>query len=51
MTYEIDRQIGAIERGEIVVNETRSWDVSSKTTVPMRDKEEKQVGGNMFFKI
>lgn len=43
VSYEIDRQIHAIEKGETVVNETRAWNVGSKTTVPMRDKEEKQV--------
>lgn len=41
--YEIDRQIKLLESGGQVVNETRNWDAISKTTVPMRDKEEQQV--------
>lgn len=42
--YEIERQIGVLEMGGCIVNETRAWDAASKTTVPMRDKEEQQVG-------
>lgn len=41
--YEIDRQVKILEAGGIVVNETRAWDADSRQTVPMRDKEEKQV--------
>ncbi|XP_058797037.1 glutamyl-tRNA(Gln) amidotransferase subunit B, mitochondrial isoform X2 [Phymastichus coffea] len=40
--YEIKRQIILREKGEIIVNETRSWDTVNKKTVAMRDKEEKQ---------
>jgi aspartyl-tRNA(Asn)/glutamyl-tRNA(Gln) amidotransferase subunit B len=40
--YEIERQIIVrSERGKIE-NETRSYDVNSKKTLPMRDKEMKQ---------
>lgn len=41
--YEIDRQIKVLEAGGVIINETRAWDADSKQTVPMRDKEEKQV--------
>jgi aspartyl-tRNA(Asn)/glutamyl-tRNA(Gln) amidotransferase subunit B len=41
--YEIDRQVKVLEGGEVIINETRAWDAYSKQTVPMRDKEEKQV--------
>jgi len=41
--YEIDRQVKILEAGGVVVNETRAWDADSRQTVPMRDKEEKQV--------
>jgi aspartyl-tRNA(Asn)/glutamyl-tRNA(Gln) amidotransferase subunit B len=41
--YEIDRQIKILGGGGIIVNETRAWDADSRQTVPMRDKEEKQV--------
>nr|XP_023028739.1 glutamyl-tRNA(Gln) amidotransferase subunit B, mitochondrial [Leptinotarsa decemlineata] len=37
--YEIKRQIKVRESGKPIVNETRSWDPSTKTTVAMRDKE------------
>ncbi|GJQ82714.1 hypothetical protein Trydic_g19724 [Trypoxylus dichotomus] len=40
--YEIERQIKVLESGGKIVNETRAWDANSKTTVPMRDKEEEQ---------
>lgn len=40
--YEIKRQNNLLSNGLAVVNETRSWDVESGETVPMRDKEEKQ---------
>lgn len=41
--YEIDRQVKTLEAGGVIVNETRAWDADSRQTVPMRDKEEKQV--------
>lgn len=41
--YEIDRQVKVLEAGGVIINETRAWDADSKQTVPMRDKEEKQV--------
>lgn len=41
--YEIQRQIEVLEGGDIVRNETRAWDAETKTTLPMRDKEEKTV--------
>lgn len=39
ISYEISRQIAAKNRGDTIVNETRSWDAVTKTTIPMRDKE------------
>lgn len=45
--YEIQRQRQVLEQGGRVVNETRSWDADNNCTVPMRDKEMKQVG--LFF--
>lgn len=41
--FEVERQIQELEKGSIIVNETRSYDAETKQTVPMRDKEEKQV--------
>lgn len=41
--YEVQRQIEVLENGEIVKNETRAWDAETKSTLPMRDKEEKTV--------
>lgn len=41
--YEIKRQIEVLENQDVVRNETRAWDAETKTTVPMRDKEEKTV--------
>ncbi len=38
--YEVKRQIELLERGEKVVQETRSWDVKEHKTVPLRSKEE-----------
>jgi aspartyl-tRNA(Asn)/glutamyl-tRNA(Gln) amidotransferase subunit B len=38
--HEIDRQSGAILRGERIVMETRLWDVAAGRTVSMRGKEE-----------
>ncbi|CAL8331330.1 unnamed protein product [Lota lota] len=37
--YEIQRQIESLERGEAVLNETRTYDSKSGHTIPMRDKE------------
>ncbi|XP_018325252.1 glutamyl-tRNA(Gln) amidotransferase subunit B, mitochondrial [Agrilus planipennis] len=42
VTYEIQRQIDTINAGGSVTNETRAWNAVHKTTVGMRDKEEKQ---------
>ena len=39
--FEISRQIGELEEGREIENETRSFDAVSKRTVPMRDKEVK----------
>lgn len=41
--FEIARQISLLEKGQVVVNETRSWDAEGSRTVAMRDKEELQV--------
>ncbi len=40
LTYEIQRQAGALDAGELVVQETRLWDLKSFKTVSMRSKEE-----------
>ncbi|NIO17533.1 MAG: Asp-tRNA(Asn)/Glu-tRNA(Gln) amidotransferase subunit GatB [Deltaproteobacteria bacterium] len=40
LEYEIGRQIGAIEEGGQVIQETRLWDVAAEKTVSMRTKEE-----------
>ncbi|KAG7314171.1 hypothetical protein KOW79_022667 [Hemibagrus wyckioides] len=37
--YEIQRQFEVLESGGTVLNETRSFDSKTGTTVPMRDKE------------
>ncbi|XP_022594018.1 glutamyl-tRNA(Gln) amidotransferase subunit B, mitochondrial isoform X2 [Seriola dumerili] len=37
--YEIQRQIGVLQRGGTVQNETRAYDSKSGETIPMRDKE------------
>lgn len=37
--FEIARHIEVIESGEKIVNETRSWDDETGTTIRMRDKE------------
>lgn len=47
--YEIKRQINVLESGHEIVNETRSWDAENSQTVPMRDKEEKQVSDENVF--
>ncbi len=38
--YEIERQVGVIESGGTVVQESRLWDTPSGRTVSMRSKEE-----------
>jgi len=40
LEYEIKRQIGALQDGEKVVQETRLWDTDQNITVSMRGKEE-----------
>ena len=40
--YEIGRQIGVLETGGVVENETMSFDAVTKETLTMRDKEKKQ---------
>jgi len=37
--YEIDRQIEAIEKGELIVQETRLWEEATQRTISMRKKE------------
>lgn len=39
VAFEIERQIGVKDKGGRIINETRSWDATTKTTIPMRDKE------------
>lgn len=41
--YEIQRQMKLLNKGQSIVNETRAWDANTKTTLPMRDKEQQQV--------
>jgi aspartyl-tRNA(Asn)/glutamyl-tRNA(Gln) amidotransferase subunit B len=38
--YEADRQIRMLEKGEPVMQQTKSFDAGSGTTFPIRDKEE-----------
>ncbi len=38
--YEIERQIDCIERGEKIIQETRSWNSAKGFTEPMRAKEQ-----------
>lgn len=40
LEYEISRQIGVVESGDTVVQETRLWDSGRGVTVSMRSKEE-----------
>lgn len=40
INYEIDRQIGLLEKGETPVQETRSWNEAKAITIPRRRKEE-----------
>jgi aspartyl-tRNA(Asn)/glutamyl-tRNA(Gln) amidotransferase subunit B len=39
LEYEIERQIGVLESGGTVVQETRLWNVAAGRTEPMRSKE------------
>ena len=39
LEYEIERQVGVLETGGTVVQETRLWNVSAGRTEPMRSKE------------
>ncbi len=38
--YEIERQIGLVEKGERVIQQTLLWDTKNKVSMPMRSKEE-----------
>jgi len=38
--YEVDRQIGLLEKGQPIVQETRGWDDAKQRTVTQRTKEE-----------
>ncbi|HEX5938572.1 MAG TPA: Asp-tRNA(Asn)/Glu-tRNA(Gln) amidotransferase subunit GatB [Actinomycetota bacterium] len=40
LSFEVDRQIAALEAGDPLVQETRHWDEDSGTTKTMRSKEE-----------
>jgi aspartyl-tRNA(Asn)/glutamyl-tRNA(Gln) amidotransferase subunit B len=40
LAYEVDRQVGVLESGARVVQETRLWDSTKKRTRSMRSKEE-----------
>lgn len=42
VAHEIDRQIGVVESGGAVVQETRHWNEGSGTTSSMRSKEESE---------
>lgn len=39
INYESGRQMQCVDRGEALVQETRTWDVAKGKTAPMRDKE------------
>ena len=39
LEYEIERQIGVLESGGKIVQETRLWNVAAGRTEPMRSKE------------
>ncbi|WP_018613106.1 Asp-tRNA(Asn)/Glu-tRNA(Gln) amidotransferase subunit GatB [Segetibacter koreensis] len=38
--YEIDRMIAMVEKGETIIQQTRSFDAATDTTFAIRDKEE-----------
>ena len=38
--FEIDRLIGLVEKGETIIQQTRSFDASNDTTFSIRDKED-----------
>ncbi|NLT96411.1 MAG: Asp-tRNA(Asn)/Glu-tRNA(Gln) amidotransferase subunit GatB, partial [Clostridia bacterium] len=38
--YEINRQIEAVQNGEEIIQETRTWDENKGITLPLRSKEE-----------
>ena len=38
--YEIERQIGVVEEGGKVIQQTRLWDTKNRVSQPMRSKEE-----------
>ena len=40
LEFEIARQIGVVERGGTIVQETRLWDAAARETFPMRSKED-----------
>lgn len=41
--YEINRHISILEANGEMFNETRAWDAVNKKTIPMREKEGKEV--------
>lgn len=49
--FEIERQIKILESGGNVNNETRSFDILTKETVGMRDKEVVQVSNEVTRKF
>lgn len=51
--FEIERQIEMLESGGNVSNETRSFNVLTRETVSMRDKEDIQVSNevNRIFQL
>ena len=48
--HEIKRQISILNSGGEVINETRSFDTEEEITLPMRDKEQKQVILNLLYR-
>lgn len=40
LSYEIERQISLLERGERIIQETRAWDEQRQVTYSLRSKEE-----------
>jgi aspartyl-tRNA(Asn)/glutamyl-tRNA(Gln) amidotransferase subunit B len=42
IAYEVERQIGILEGGGVVVQETRHWNEETGTTTAMRSKEESE---------